>query len=102
MDIHLIEKTEQEDDEMLAFFSTCALATHDHCYLQDDRTLNLHMDSLYTQFMRYPDLVHVNARLEEFLTHRRWRLHHQGKASLSHFYYYHYYCLSVTYFFFFF
>ncbi|ORZ21114.1 hypothetical protein BCR42DRAFT_406851 [Absidia repens] len=78
VDIHIIEKSEQEDDGMLAFFSTCSLAIYDHCYLQTDRTLNLHMDSLYTQFMRYPDLVHVNARSEEFLIHRRWQLHHQG------------------------
>ncbi|ORZ16442.1 hypothetical protein BCR42DRAFT_327533 [Absidia repens] len=35
------------------------------------------MDTLYTHSMRYPDLIHVNARSEEYLTHRRWQLHHQ-------------------------
>jgi hypothetical protein len=79
VDISVIEGTDQEKGVM-ALFSTCALATQGYCYIQDDRSLHLHMDTLYTQFMRYPELIHVNARSEEYIAYRRWQLHHQGKA----------------------
>ncbi|KAI8341493.1 hypothetical protein BC941DRAFT_417041 [Chlamydoabsidia padenii] len=89
VDISIIEETEPGNNGVFALFSTCALATHDYCYIQQDRSFNLHMDTLYTQFMQHPDLIHVNTRSEEYITHRRWQLYHQdgihtGYANLCH------------------
>ncbi|KAI8089816.1 uncharacterized protein BX664DRAFT_333980 [Halteromyces radiatus] len=84
VDINIIDEKEQDHDGMLALFTTCALSTYDQCYIQDDHALNFHLDSLYTHYMRYPDLIHVNARSEEYLTHRRWQLYHQDETVHLH------------------
>ncbi|KAI8343981.1 hypothetical protein BC941DRAFT_407450 [Chlamydoabsidia padenii] len=88
VDIHIIQGP--DDDGILALFSTCALSNYGYCYLQADQTrLNTYLDTLYTQFLQHPDLVHVNVPSEVYLTHRRWQLTdnrtiHTGYANLRH------------------
>ncbi|KAG2180100.1 hypothetical protein INT43_003888 [Umbelopsis isabellina] len=56
-----------------AKYTTCSMATYDYCYFQDDDWLNLYMDSMYTNFMRYPDLIHSNTMPIIHLEHKRWQ-----------------------------
>ncbi|CAO3650365.1 unnamed protein product [Cunninghamella blakesleeana] len=64
---------------MLSLFTTCGLASFSHCYIQSDRTLNPFMDTLYTHFMKHPDILHVNTRSDEYKIHRRWQLFHKDE-----------------------
>jgi hypothetical protein len=62
-----------------AKYTTCSMATYDYCYFQDDDWLNLYMDSMYTNFMRYPDLIHSNTMPIIHLEHKRWQFTNTGK-----------------------
>ncbi|KAI9301534.1 hypothetical protein BJ944DRAFT_271362 [Cunninghamella echinulata] len=82
----VINATSEEDhDGMLSLFTTCGLASFSHCYIQSDRTLNPFMDTLYTHFMKYPTLLHVNTRSQDYKTHKRWQLYHQDEDMDLHF-----------------
>ncbi|KAI8138447.1 hypothetical protein BJV82DRAFT_582816 [Fennellomyces sp. T-0311] len=68
--LHII----QPDNYDMARFSTCAHnATYSHCYFQDDLALNLYMDTQYTNFIKYPSLIHANARPSTYVDHQKWR-----------------------------
>ncbi|KAI8370481.1 uncharacterized protein BYT42DRAFT_502665 [Radiomyces spectabilis] len=74
--------------QSLARFTTCASsATFAHCYFQDDRTINRQLDTLYTNFLRYPSLIHVNGNPQHYLNAMRWRINiymHAGYADLRY------------------
>ncbi|KAI9312713.1 hypothetical protein BX666DRAFT_1985831 [Dichotomocladium elegans] len=63
-------------------------ASYDTCYFQDDLGLNLYMDSLYTNYLAYPHLVHTNARIVSYIYQLKWRFHgdgiHTGYADLRY------------------
>lgn len=63
----------------LAKYTTCAMARYDYCYFQDDDWLNLYLDSMYTNFLRYPSLIHSTTMPIIHLEHRRWQFTNQGK-----------------------
>jgi hypothetical protein len=48
------------------------MAKYDYCYFQDDDWLNLYMDSLYTNFLENPNLIHSNSMPIIYLESRRW------------------------------
>ncbi|PKK80830.1 hypothetical protein RhiirC2_723542 [Rhizophagus irregularis] len=48
------------------------MAKYDYCYFQDDDWLNLYMDSLYTNFLENPNLIHSNSMPVIYLESRRW------------------------------
>ncbi|CAG8553625.1 10453_t:CDS:2 [Diversispora eburnea] len=56
----------------LSKYITCTMAKYDYCYFQDDDWLNLYMDSIYTNFLKYPNLIHSNTMPIIHLEHRRW------------------------------
>ncbi|KAL1917545.1 uncharacterized protein VTP21DRAFT_3938 [Calcarisporiella thermophila] len=56
----------------LSKYTTCALSKYDYCYFQDDDWLNLYMDSLYSNFLKHPTLIHSNTMPIIHLEHRRW------------------------------
>lgn len=56
---------------------TCSLAKYDICYFQDDDWLNRYMDSLYTNFLRSPNLIHTNTMPIIHLEHRRWQFQNE-------------------------
>ncbi|KAF8969783.1 hypothetical protein BGZ46_010599, partial [Entomortierella lignicola] len=55
-----------------AKYMSCSLAKYKHCYFQDDDWLNTHMDSLYTNFLTSPNLIHTNTLPLIQMEHRRW------------------------------
>ncbi|RHZ90140.1 hypothetical protein Glove_7g7 [Diversispora epigaea] len=63
----------------LSKYTTCAMAKYDYCYFQDDDWLNLYMDSIYTNFLRYPNLIHSNTMPIIHLEHRRWMFSNNDK-----------------------
>ncbi|GAB5587593.1 hypothetical protein Unana1_02493 [Umbelopsis nana] len=56
-----------------AKYTTCSMAQYEYCYFQDDDWLNLYLDSMYTNFLRYPDLIHSNTMPIIHLEHKRWQ-----------------------------
>ncbi|KAI8379133.1 uncharacterized protein BYT42DRAFT_495848 [Radiomyces spectabilis] len=60
-------------DSATSRFSLCAEATTDYCYFQDDQWLNPYMDTLYTNFLRNPDIVHATVDPGHYVDHVRWR-----------------------------
>ncbi|RUP37358.1 hypothetical protein BC936DRAFT_138446 [Jimgerdemannia flammicorona] len=62
----------------LAKYTTCAIARHDYCYFQDDDWINLYLDSEYTNFLGFPDLIHSNTMPIIHLEHRRWQFTNPG------------------------
>ncbi|OZJ06523.1 hypothetical protein BZG36_00458 [Bifiguratus adelaidae] len=57
----------------LSKYTTCSLATNDYCYFQDDDWMNMHLDALYTNFLRAPQLIHSNTMPVIHLEHQRWQ-----------------------------
>lgn len=78
--IHIVEPAEQQLTNA-SRFSTCAVAAYDHCYFQDDLALNLYMDTLYTNFLQHPDIIHATAKPTVYPNYIRWRFSNQGKIS---------------------
>ncbi|CAG8507509.1 3144_t:CDS:2 [Paraglomus occultum] len=68
--LHVFNSDENLHD--LSKYTTCAMATYDYCYFQDDDWLNLYMDSIYSNFLRSPNLIHSNTMPIIHLEHRRW------------------------------
>lgn len=64
-----------------AKYTTCSMAQYDYCYFQDDDWLNLYLDSMYTNFLRYPDLIHSNTMPIIHLEHKRWQFTNKGKST---------------------
>lgn len=64
-----------------AKYTTCSMAQYEYCYFQDDDWLNVYMDSMYTNFLRYPDLIHSNTMPIIHLEHKRWQFTNPGKTS---------------------
>ncbi|KAG0057825.1 hypothetical protein BGZ83_000012 [Gryganskiella cystojenkinii] len=56
----------------MAKYMSCSLAKYDYCYFQDDDWLNTHMDSLYTNFLTSPELIHTNTLPLIQMEHRQW------------------------------
>ncbi|KAG0333713.1 hypothetical protein BG004_000725 [Podila humilis] len=56
----------------LAKYMSCSLAKYEHCYFQDDDWLNTHMDSLYSNFLNSPNLIHTSTLPMIQIEHRRW------------------------------
>nr|CAG8494478.1 6977_t:CDS:2 [Entrophospora candida] len=56
----------------LSKHTTCSMAKYDYCYYQDDDWLNMYMDSMYTNFLNNPSLIHSNTMPIIHLEHRRW------------------------------
>ncbi|KAF8932492.1 hypothetical protein BGZ52_010055 [Haplosporangium bisporale] len=56
----------------LAKYMSCSLAKYEHCYFQDDDWLNTHMDSLYSNFLNSPSLIHTTTLPMINIEHRRW------------------------------
>ncbi|KAF9330782.1 hypothetical protein BG006_006292 [Podila minutissima] len=56
----------------LAKYMSCSLAKYEHCYFQDDDWLNTHMDSLYSNFLNSPSLIHTSTLPMINIEHRRW------------------------------
>ncbi|CAG8673531.1 11745_t:CDS:2, partial [Racocetra persica] len=63
----------------LSKYMTCSMAEYDYCYFQDDDWLNLYMDSIYTNFLRNPSLIHTNTMPLIHLEHRRWMFSNADK-----------------------
>ncbi|CDH49819.1 hypothetical protein RO3G_02319 [Lichtheimia corymbifera JMRC:FSU:9682] len=96
-DLNFNGSTSKPDDDV-AFhivhndnrFTTCATnTTHRTCYFQDDSALNLFMDTLYTNHIRHPHLLHANVRASRYLDHQKWRFQnnnglHAGYADIRY------------------
>jgi hypothetical protein len=88
INIEILESDEQL--ESMARFTTCATAARLYCYFQDDSYLNQYMDSLYTNFLRFPTLVHANAKPSHYENEMKWRFYnkdlklHTGYADLRY------------------
>ena len=54
------------------------MAKYDYCYFQDDDWLNLYMDSIYSNFLKSPNLIHSNTMPIIHLEHRRWTFTNAG------------------------
>lgn len=65
----------------LARFTTCAMASFDFCYFQNDQWKNNHLDTLYTNFIRYPSLLHASSPPAAYIDQLRWRLNNKGRLS---------------------
>jgi hypothetical protein len=69
----------KENLKSMARFTTCATAADNYCYFQDDNYINPFMDTLYTNFIRYPGLIHANAKPSHYETEMNWRFQNKGK-----------------------
>lgn len=76
INIEILESDEQL--ESMARFTTCATAASAYCYFQDDTYLNTYMDTLYTNFLRFPNLIHANAKPSHYQYEMKWRFYNQG------------------------
>ena len=47
--------------------------------MTDDDWLNRHLDSLYTNFLRFPEVIHTNTMPLIHLEHQRWQFHDSGE-----------------------
>lgn len=65
----------ESDEELLSMarFTSCATASRSYCYFQDDTYLNPYMDSLYTNFLRFPTLIHANTKPSHYELNMKWR-----------------------------
>ncbi|CAO0794547.1 unnamed protein product [Mucor circinelloides] len=73
-----IEIMESDEDlGSMARFTTCATASRLYCYFQDDAYLNTYMDTLYTNFLRFPTLIHANAKPSHYETQMKWRFYNK-------------------------
>ncbi|CAG8439188.1 12774_t:CDS:2 [Funneliformis mosseae] len=63
----------------LSKYTTCSMAKYDYCYFQDYNWLNLYMDSLYTNFLNNPSLIHSNTMPINYLEHKRWMFANSDK-----------------------
>lgn len=61
-----------------ARFMTCAMASYDVCYFQDDTWSHHAMDSLYTNMARFPNLIHAISPPSLYLDQLRWRFSNPG------------------------
>lgn len=61
----------------MARFTTCATAARLYCYFQDDSYVNQYMDSLYTNFLRFPTLVHTNTKPSHYENEMKWRVYNK-------------------------
>ncbi|CAO3628325.1 unnamed protein product [Mucor hiemalis] len=61
----------------MARFTTCATAARLYCYFQDDTYLNTYMDTLYTNFLRFPTLIHANAKPSHYQYEMKWRFYNE-------------------------
>lgn len=77
INIEILE-SDAEELKSMARFTTCATATRLYCYFQDDTYLNLYMDTLYTNFLRFPTLIHANAKPSHYQNELKWRFYNQG------------------------
>jgi hypothetical protein len=70
----------ESDEELksMARFTTCATAARLYCYFQDDTYLNSYMDTLYTSFLRFPALIHANAKPSHYQNEMKWRFYNKG------------------------
>ncbi|KAG0190969.1 hypothetical protein DFQ28_001174 [Apophysomyces sp. BC1034] len=69
-----IEISQSEDDlGSFARFTACALSSYDHCYFQDDLWYNVYLDTMYTNFLRNPDLVHSMTDPIQYPKYLRWQ-----------------------------
>lgn len=66
----------------LAKYMSCSLAKYEHCYFQDDDWLNTHMDSLYSNFLNSPSLIHTTTLPMINIEHRRWSFTNEGKHDI--------------------
>lgn len=66
-----------EDLGSMARFTTCATASRLYCYFQDDTYLNTYMDTLYTNFLRFPTLIHANAKPSHYENQMKWRFYNK-------------------------
>lgn len=82
VDIQLFDETNERLGS-LARFTTCAMATNEYCYFQNDKWRNLHLDSLYLNFARYPNLVHATAPPATYLDQLRWRMTNPGMSGID-------------------
>ncbi|CAB4417263.1 unnamed protein product [Rhizophagus irregularis] len=71
-DVELNVFNSEENLHDLSKYTTCSMAKYDYCYFQDDDWLNLYMDSLYTNFLENPNLIHSNSMPVIYLESRRW------------------------------
>ncbi|OZJ02415.1 hypothetical protein BZG36_04762 [Bifiguratus adelaidae] len=71
--VRIINSGENVHD--LGKHSSCSQATYEHCYFQDDDWLNIHMDSLYTQFLETPNVIISNTMPIIHLEQLRWRFY---------------------------
>ncbi|KAG1227378.1 hypothetical protein G6F68_008322 [Rhizopus microsporus] len=77
-----------EQLESMARFTTCATAVQPYCYFQDDTFINRAMDSLYTNFLRFPSIIHANTKPTHYEKEMKWRFYnkdirlHTGYADL--------------------
>lgn len=67
-----------EQLESMARFTTCATAVQSYCYFQDDTFINRAMDSLYTNFLRFPSIIHANTKPTHYEKEMKWRFYNKG------------------------
>ncbi|KAF7728687.1 hypothetical protein EC973_005724 [Apophysomyces ossiformis] len=67
----------EEDLGSFARYTMCALGSYDHCYFQDDLWINNYLDTMYTSFLRNPDLVHSMTDPAQYSESQRWQFNNQ-------------------------
>lgn len=75
--------TSSEPFGSFARFMTCAMASFDICYFQDDTWSHHAMDSLYTNMVRFPNLIHAISPPSLYLDQLHWRFSNPGKCLLT-------------------
>ncbi|KAI9486931.1 MAG: hypothetical protein EXX96DRAFT_551196 [Benjaminiella poitrasii] len=74
--IEIIEPSATDEQlDSLARFTLCATASRLYCYFQDDTFKNPYMDSLYTNLLRFPSLIHANSKPSHYENEMKWRFH---------------------------
>ncbi|KAG0747486.1 hypothetical protein G6F62_002648 [Rhizopus arrhizus] len=72
-----ILEVKEEELKSLARFTSCATAARLYCYFQDDTFINNYMDSLYTNFLRFPSIIHANSKPSHYEKEMTWRFYNK-------------------------
>jgi len=63
----------------IARYLACSMATTKYCYFQDDDWMIKHLRSMYSNFLRFPNLIHTDTNADVYSsTNWKWCFFNDG------------------------
>src|SRR5581483_2544012 len=65
----------------IARYLACSMTTTKYCYFQDDDWMIKHLRSMYSNFLRFPNLIHSDTNADVYSsTNWKWCFFNDGKV----------------------